>query len=91
MSVLFTYAGQQRAAQNSQAELATTGINNPAIIADQGITNLRYVAQQAIRRPAGLARGRAFSPFENRSAIAAGKANAHPPRLMAMPRDRLRG
>jgi hypothetical protein len=32
MSVLFTYADQQRAAQNSQAELATTGINNPAII-----------------------------------------------------------
>src|ERR1051325_489055 len=46
MSVLFTYADQQRAAQNSQAELATTGINNPAIIADQGITNLRYVAGQ---------------------------------------------
>jgi NitT/TauT family transport system substrate-binding protein len=46
MSVLFTYADQQRAAQNSQTELATTGINNPAIIADQGITNLRYVAGQ---------------------------------------------
>ncbi len=46
MSVLFTYADQQRAAQNNQTELATTGINNPAIIADQGITNLRYVAGQ---------------------------------------------
>ena len=46
MSVLFTYADQQRAAQNSQTELATTGINNPAIIADQGITDLRYVAGQ---------------------------------------------
>jgi hypothetical protein len=46
MSVLFTYADQQRAAQNNQTELATTGINNPSIIADQGITNLRYVAGQ---------------------------------------------
>jgi ABC-type nitrate/sulfonate/bicarbonate transport system substrate-binding protein len=46
MSVLFTYADQQRAAQNSQSELATTGINNPAVIADQGITNLRYIAGQ---------------------------------------------
>jgi ABC-type nitrate/sulfonate/bicarbonate transport system substrate-binding protein len=46
MSVLFTYADQQRAAQNNQSELATTGINNPAIIADQGITNLRFVAGQ---------------------------------------------
>src|SRR6185437_6148886 len=46
MSVLFTYADQQRAAQNNQTELATTGINNPAIVADQGITNLRYVAGQ---------------------------------------------
>jgi ABC-type nitrate/sulfonate/bicarbonate transport system substrate-binding protein len=46
MSVLFTYADQQRAAQNNQTELATTGINNPAIIADQGIANLRYIAGQ---------------------------------------------
>ena len=46
MSVLFTYADQQRAAQTNQTELATTGINNPAIIADQGITNLRYIAGQ---------------------------------------------
>jgi ABC-type nitrate/sulfonate/bicarbonate transport system substrate-binding protein len=46
MSVLFTYADQQRAAQTNQTELATTGINNPAIAADQGITNLRYVAGQ---------------------------------------------
>ena len=46
MSVLFTYADQQRAAQNRQTELATTGINNPAIIADQEITNLRLVAGQ---------------------------------------------
>jgi ABC-type nitrate/sulfonate/bicarbonate transport system substrate-binding protein len=46
MSVLFTYADQQRAAQSSQAEVATTGINNPAIIADQGIANLRYIAGQ---------------------------------------------
>ncbi|OGQ73660.1 MAG: hypothetical protein A3G40_09200 [Deltaproteobacteria bacterium RIFCSPLOWO2_12_FULL_57_22] len=46
MSVLFTYADQQRAAQNKQTELATTGINNPAILADQGITNLRFVAGQ---------------------------------------------
>jgi ABC-type nitrate/sulfonate/bicarbonate transport system substrate-binding protein len=46
MSVLFTYADQQRAAQNSQTELATTGINNPAMIVDQGITNLRYIAGQ---------------------------------------------
>jgi ABC-type nitrate/sulfonate/bicarbonate transport system substrate-binding protein len=46
MSVLFTYADQQRAAQSGQAESATTGINNPAIIADQGISNLRYVAGQ---------------------------------------------
>ena len=46
MSVLFTYADQQRAAQSKQAELATTGINNPAIIADQGITNLRLIAGQ---------------------------------------------
>jgi ABC-type nitrate/sulfonate/bicarbonate transport system substrate-binding protein len=45
-SVLFTYADQQRAAQNQQSELATTGINNPAIIADQGITNLRFIAGQ---------------------------------------------
>ena len=46
MSVLFTYADQQRAAQTKQTELATTGINNPAILADQGITNLRFVAGQ---------------------------------------------
>jgi ABC-type nitrate/sulfonate/bicarbonate transport system substrate-binding protein len=46
MSVLFTYADQQRAAQNKQTELATTGINNPAIIADQGISNLRFIAGQ---------------------------------------------
>lgn len=46
MSVLFTYADQQRAAQNKQTELATTGINNPAIIADQGVTNLRFIAGQ---------------------------------------------
>jgi ABC-type nitrate/sulfonate/bicarbonate transport system substrate-binding protein len=46
MSVLFTYADQQRAAQSNQTELATTGINNPAIIADQGIANLRYIAGQ---------------------------------------------
>jgi ABC-type nitrate/sulfonate/bicarbonate transport system substrate-binding protein len=46
MSVLFTYADQMRAAQNKQTSLATTGINNPAIIADQGITNLRFVAGQ---------------------------------------------
>jgi ABC-type nitrate/sulfonate/bicarbonate transport system substrate-binding protein len=46
MSVLFTYADQQRAAQNRQTELATTGVNNPAIIADQGITNLRFIAGQ---------------------------------------------
>lgn len=46
MSVLFTYADQQRAAQNKQTELATTGINNPAIMADQGITNLRFIAGQ---------------------------------------------
>lgn len=46
MSVLFTYADQQRAAQNKQTELATTGINNPAIVADQGIANLRFVAGQ---------------------------------------------
>jgi ABC-type nitrate/sulfonate/bicarbonate transport system substrate-binding protein len=46
MSVLFTYADQQRAAQTSQTDLATTGINNPAIIADQGITNLRFIAGQ---------------------------------------------
>jgi hypothetical protein len=37
MSVLFTYADQQRAAQNSQTEIATTGINNPAVIADQRV------------------------------------------------------
>jgi ABC-type nitrate/sulfonate/bicarbonate transport system substrate-binding protein len=46
MSVLFTYADQQRAAQNKQTELATTGINNAAIAADQGITTLRVVAGQ---------------------------------------------
>jgi len=46
MSVLFTYADQQRAAQTKQTELATTGINNPAILADQGITNLRFIAGQ---------------------------------------------
>ena len=46
MSVLFTYADQQRAAQNRQTELATTGINNAAIAADQGITTLRVVAGQ---------------------------------------------
>jgi len=46
MSVLFTYADQQRAAQTRQTELATTGINNPAIMADQEITNLRYIAGQ---------------------------------------------
>jgi ABC-type nitrate/sulfonate/bicarbonate transport system substrate-binding protein len=46
MSVLFTYADQQRAAQSNQSELATTGINNPAIIVDQEITNLRYIAGQ---------------------------------------------
>jgi len=46
MSVLFTYADQQRAAQNKQTELATTGINNPAIIADQGVANLRFIAGQ---------------------------------------------
>src|SRR4029078_2504767 len=46
MWVWFTSADQQRAAQNSQAEIATTGVNNPAIIADQGITNLRYIACQ---------------------------------------------
>ena len=46
MSVLFTYADQQRAAQNKQTEAATTGINNPVIVADQGITNLRFIAGQ---------------------------------------------
>src|SRR5687768_15254264 len=46
MSVLFTYADQQRAAQNRQTELATTGINNPAIVADQSIANLRFIAGQ---------------------------------------------
>lgn len=46
MSVLFTYADQQRAAQGRQTEVATTGINNPAIIADQGIPNLRLIAGQ---------------------------------------------
>lgn len=46
MSVLFTYADQQRAAQNKQTELATTGVNNPAIAADQEITNLRFIAGQ---------------------------------------------
>jgi sulfonate transport system substrate-binding protein len=46
MSVLFTYADQQRAAQNKQTELATTGINNAAIAADQGVTTLRVVAGQ---------------------------------------------
>lgn len=46
MSVLFTYADQQRAAQNKHTEVATTGINNAAIIADQGITTLRVIAGQ---------------------------------------------
>lgn len=46
MSVLFTYADQQRAVQNKQTELATTGVNNPAIMADQGITNVRFIAGQ---------------------------------------------
>lgn len=46
MSVLFTYADQQRAAQNKQTELATTGINNPAVVADQGVANLRFIAGQ---------------------------------------------
>jgi ABC-type nitrate/sulfonate/bicarbonate transport system substrate-binding protein len=46
MSVLFTYADQQRAAQNNQTEAATTGINNPVIVADQGISNLRFIAGQ---------------------------------------------
>jgi hypothetical protein len=36
MSVLFTYADQQRAAQNNQTELATTGINNPATLRPAG-------------------------------------------------------
>lgn len=46
MAVLFTYADQQRAAHDKQTGLATTGINNPAIIVDQGITNLRFIAGQ---------------------------------------------
>jgi len=46
MSVLFTYADQQRAAQNRQTEVATSGITNPASIADQGIVNLRVIAGQ---------------------------------------------
>jgi ABC-type nitrate/sulfonate/bicarbonate transport system substrate-binding protein len=44
--VLFTYADQQRAAQNNQTALATTGINNPAVAADQGITDLHYISGQ---------------------------------------------
>ena len=46
MSVLFTYADQQRACRNGETASATTGINNPAIIADQGIANVKFVAGQ---------------------------------------------
>lgn len=46
MSVLFTYADQQRAVQNKQTDLATSGITNPASIADQGAGDLRVIAGQ---------------------------------------------
>jgi ABC-type nitrate/sulfonate/bicarbonate transport system substrate-binding protein len=46
MSVLFTYADQQRACQNGATASATTGINNPAILADQGIANVKFIAGQ---------------------------------------------
>ncbi len=46
MSVLFTYADQQRACQNGETASATTGINNPAILVDQGIANVKFIAGQ---------------------------------------------
>lgn len=46
MSVLFTYAEQQRAAQSGQTQVATTGVNMLTVIANQGIDNLRYIAGQ---------------------------------------------
>jgi hypothetical protein len=51
MSVLFTYADQQRACQNGETASATTGINNPAILADQGIamSNSSPVSSSAVK------------------------------------------
>lgn len=46
MKVLITYADQQRAVAGGEADVATTGINNPAIIVSNGIDNLRFVAGQ---------------------------------------------
>lgn len=46
MKVVVTYADQQRAVAAGEVNVATTGINNPAIILSNGITNLRFIAGQ---------------------------------------------
>jgi sulfonate transport system substrate-binding protein len=46
MQTITTYADQQRAAAAGDADVATTGINMPAIIASNGTTNLRMIAGQ---------------------------------------------
>jgi ABC-type nitrate/sulfonate/bicarbonate transport system substrate-binding protein len=46
MQTITTYADQQRAAAAGDADVATTGINMPAIIASNGTTNLRIIAGQ---------------------------------------------
>lgn len=46
IKVLITYADQQRAVAAGETDVATTGINNPAIIVSNNITNLRFIAGQ---------------------------------------------
>ncbi len=46
MKVITTYADQQRAAASGEANVATTGINNPAIALSNSITNLKFIAGQ---------------------------------------------
>jgi sulfonate transport system substrate-binding protein len=46
MQTITTYADQQRAAAAGDAEVATTGINMPAIIISNGTKNLRMIAGQ---------------------------------------------
>lgn len=46
MQVVITYADQQRAVAAGDADVATTGVNFPAIIISNGVENLRFVAGQ---------------------------------------------
>jgi sulfonate transport system substrate-binding protein len=46
MKTITTYADQERAAASGDADVATTGINMPAIIINNGTDNLRMIAGQ---------------------------------------------